>query len=229
MKNKMAQLLAWICKHSIATSWLMFFGPAWVFMHLRLMKRPCAWYDVISASQVATKMKWQHLSVNGKTMIFEKRGVLENGGCGNGYFKNRLWTPRVYICNYSIPSTPQLILPQFHSSFSPFSGVSGIVGIVGNCCFSLQWQTKRRAEQLRAFWWPKNGEKKNVSMKCRRCFFGRCVYNTMFFCVEAMLSSKQEQENSKFSPCIVIYLCLKRSEARFNKKCKVFNIYSNYM
>lgn len=42
-------------------------------------------------------MKWQHLCVNGKTMILEKRGVLENSGCGNDYFKNRLWTPRVLV------------------------------------------------------------------------------------------------------------------------------------
>ena len=53
------------------------------------------WCDLSSAS--GNKMKWRDLCVNGKPQIFEKRGVLEYSGCRNDYFKNRLWTPRVYI------------------------------------------------------------------------------------------------------------------------------------
>lgn len=121
--------------------------------------------------------------------------------------------PQYCMMLYTVFS-PQLILPQFHSSFSPFSGVSGIVG---NCCL----QPPRKNEEL---WTPslfgdtKNGGKKNVSMKCRSFFLGDVFIILCFSVWNQCFQANKNEKKTKFSTCIINIAVSRCSEARFNKK-----------
>ena len=131
----------------------------------------------------------------------------------------------IYLRNYFIPSilydvvycvSPLLILPQFHSSFSR-KGASA-----SNFSNEELWTRSLLVTQ-------KTEEKKNVSMRCRRVLFGKCVYNTLF-CILCETNAFKQTRTKKIKVfnlyCIaIIYVYVQKP----TRKCKTFNLSRNSM